>query len=389
MRVGVLLNHHAPHQVPHCVPHALALSRLRPDWDVRVLCSSRAEAEFAARIATLYPGHACRIERLHVPAWARVIDPLARHVAFLRKHAVQRANLDRLAALDALITPEMTSLGLRTDPRMKGVRFIYTNHGAGDGYDSFGTFDPRFDDFDLVLLAGPHIARELRSRGRLARTPYAMVGYAKFEIAPLAGARVRLFDNDRPTVLYNPTQNPAGSSWHRHGPQVLDFFLASARYNLIFAPHVLLFARSLTRGARLPGRYRDTATLRIDRGSRASVDMTYQRAADLYLGDMSSQIYEFIAEPRPAVFLDPFTDDRPRDFRAWTFGPVIDDVANLGPALAEAQARFGHYRPIQERAVAEHFAVHDAPASVCGGRVIASFLESGRVDPVYRLEEDR
>ena len=39
--------------------------------------------------------------------------------------------------------------------------------------------------------------------------------------------------------------------------------------------------------------------LRFDPGSPASTDMTYTRAADIYLGDVSSQVYEFIAEPRP------------------------------------------------------------------------------------------
>ncbi|MEM7671076.1 MAG: hypothetical protein AAF317_18460 [Pseudomonadota bacterium] len=352
MRVGFLLNHDAPHQVPHIAPHAFALSRARPGWDVRLMCSTQAEVDFATEIGTLYEAHHCLIERLHVPLWARAVDPVVRHFAFLRKHAVQEANLARFARFDALVVPEMTSLRLKAHAAMSGVKMIFTNHGAGDGYNQFGTFDPRFDDFDLVLLAGPHIARELIAKGRLISTPYALIGYAKFEIAALARARPRFFDNDRPTVLYNPTQNPDGSSWHRFGPQVLEYFLASDDYNLIFAPHVLLFTRSLTRGARLPGWARSSDTVLIDRGSRASVDMTYQTAADLYLGDMSSQIYEFIATPRPAVFLDPFgpVSAIDRNFRSWTFGPVIEDVGQLGKTLETAFSGFDTYRPVQEAA---------------------------------------
>lgn len=388
MRVAALLNHDAPHQVPHCAPYAFALSILRPDWDVALLCSSEAEADFAADIGRLHPGHACRIERLRVPAWARALDPLTRHVAFIRKTAVQRANLDRLARLDALITPEKTSLNLRRAPRMKAVRLILTGHGAADRYAAFGAFDPRMDAFDLLLLPGPGLAREMRAAGRLSGVPYAIVGYPKLELAALADAAPPLFDNGRPTVLYNPTQNREGSSWHRHGRAVLDHFARQDRRNLIFAPHVLLFARSLTKGARFPRGLADGPGLRVDRGSRASIDMTYQRKADIYLGDMSSQIYEFIARPRPVVFIDPFEDDRPRDFRSWTFGPVIRDAAELDEALQRAVEEFDVYRPRQEAASAERFAVHDAPASTCGARAVAAFLETGRVPPEFLLPED-
>ncbi|MEM1314789.1 MAG: hypothetical protein AAGI51_09570 [Pseudomonadota bacterium] len=389
MRVAALLNHDAPHQVPHCAPFAFALSVLRPDWDVAILCSSEAEADFAADIGRLHPGHACRIERLRVPAWARALDPVARHVAFVRKSAVQRANLDRLSRLDALITPEKTSLNLRRDPRMGGVRLIWTGHGAGDRYAQFGAFDPRIDAFDLTLLPGPGLARRMRDAGLLRGAPYAIVGYPKLELAAPARAAPPVFDNGRPTALYNPTQNREGSSWHRHGRAVLEVFARQDRWNLIFAPHVVLFSRSLTKGARFPRGLADGPGLRVDRGSRASVDMTYLSQADLYLGDMSSQIYEFIARPRPAVFIDPFEDDRPRDFPSWRFGPVIRGADELEAALTHAVEDFERYRPIQEAAAAERFAVHDAPASVCGARAAAAFLETGRVEPRFLLPDDR
>ncbi len=32
--------------------------------------------------------------------------------------------------------------------------------------------------------------------------------------------------------------------------------------------------------------------------------MSYTTAADIYLGDVSSQVYEFLYEPRPCLFLN-------------------------------------------------------------------------------------
>ncbi len=383
MRIGFILNHYEPHQVPHVAPTAFALSRLRPEWHVEIMCSTAAEAAFGAEIATLYPGQRAVISRLRVPLFARVVDPLVRQVAFYRKRAVQRANTGLFASFDALVVPEMTSLSLRADPRMAGVRLIFTGHGAGDGYGrAVGMFDPRIDWFDLALLPGQRMAGELAALGRFSHARHAVVGYPKLEIAALGRGRGRdLFGNGRPSVLYNPTQTRAASSWHRFGPAVLDFFARSDEYNLIFAPHVLLFRRSWTRGARLPRRFRSTKTVLIDTGSRASVDLTYLQAADIYLGDLSSQVYEFIARPRPCVFLDPLGvghHDNP-SFRSWSFGPVVRDVAELGCALRRAVDEFPRYRPIQEEARDLNFAPSPVPASTRAAMAIAGFVETGEV----------
>lgn len=384
MRLGFVLNHYAPHQVPHIAPLAFALSRLRPDWTIEILCSTDAETVFAEEIGLAYPGHRVTLRRLATPFLTQILDPLVRQFAFYRKRSVQTANIRVFSTFDALVVPEMTSLALRRRPEMNGVKLIFSGHGAGDGYNQqVGMFDPRIDLFDLALLPGRRIARELTELGRFRATPYAIAGYPKLE---LRGGRKKLFDNDRPTVLYNPTQNRLATSWHLFGTDVLDFFYASGDYNLIFAPHVLLFRRAWSRGARLPRKYRSTETVLIDTGSRSSVDMTYLNAADIYLGDLSSQVYEFIDRPRPCVFLDPIGVDY-RDnpaFRTWSFGPVVQEIGELGPALAESTQAFDLYRPVQETARDDNFAQDPRPASSRGAEIIAGFLETGEVASEWR-----
>ncbi len=383
MRIGVILNHFEPHQVPHAAPYGFALSRVRPDWTVDILCSTRGEMEFAQEIAGRFDAQTANIQALKVPLVFRIADPLLRQFTFARKVAVLQANVDRLSQYDALIMPEMTSLALRRSAKMAGVKMIFTGHGAGDLYSNpFGNFDKRVETFDLVLLQGRRLARAMWAEGRLKDTSHAIIGYPKYEAVPQTP--LRLFDDDKPVVVYNPTQNPRGSSWHRWGEEVLDRLAAREDLNVIFAPHALLFKRSWTRGARLPGRFRNHPRIKVDLGSRASSDMTYLRASDLYLGDQSSQIYEFINRPRPCVFLNPDEDnwkDNP-SFRSWTFGPVVEDVADLDSAIDAALTEFERWCPAQQAALDDDaigpgapFA--DAPASERGARAIAEYMEQG------------
>ena len=100
-------------------------------------------------------------------------------------------------------------------------------------------------------------------------------------------------------------------------------------------------------------------------GSEASVDMTYTRGADIYLGDASSQIYEWIARPRPAIFLNAAHvawQDNP-DFAHWRLGEVIDDVGKLPAALTRAVQEPDRYRARQEAAFAATFSRTDQPDS--------------------------
>jgi hypothetical protein len=99
--------------------------------------------------------------------------------------------------------------------------------------------------------------------------------------------------------------------------------------------------------------------------------MTYTGQGDIYLGDVSSQVYEFIARPRPCVFLNAhgvaWGDDP--NYLFWRMGEVIDRIDDLLPALARAPVRFeAEYRAVQV-AMAERTFGNDilgAPARIAG-----------------------
>ncbi|MGN6124594.1 MAG: hypothetical protein ACTHOJ_16755, partial [Sphingomonas oligoaromativorans] len=85
-------------------------------------------------------------------------------------------------------------------------------------------------------------------------------------------------------------------------------------------------------------------------GSRASTDMSYTSAADIYLGDVSSQVYEFLHRPRPCLFLNSQNAEwrgNPNSAH-WQTGEVIADPTDLGAALDRAVAEHVHYLPMQQ-----------------------------------------
>jgi len=266
---------------------------------------------------------------------------------------------------------------LRTQYGLSDLTLIHTRHGAGDRE---GGFDDRSGAFDFTLLPGQKYVDRLDALGYLRPGHYAMAGWPKFEVVQGLNPKPRrLFGNDNPVVVYNPHFDQRVSSWRPMGLRLLEFFADNPRYNLIFAPHVVLFKRSRRHGASLPRRFYGLPNIHIDTGSQASADMTYMLAADIYLGDVSSQVYEFLWRPRPCIFLNGHGADWERDphYFHWTLGQVVSDLATeLGPALGQAAARQPEFEPRQRQAFDYTFRNEpDSSAAERGADALAEFLQ--------------
>ena len=104
--------------------------------------------------------------------------------------------------------------------------------------------------------------------------------------------------------------------------------------------------------------------------------MTYTRAADLYLGDVSSQVYEFLRTPKPCLFLNASDAAWQGDesFHHWLYGPVLNSVEGLVDAIASARRGHGAYSDVQVRGFAESFDLQETPSSVRAARAIVERL---------------
>lgn len=382
MKIGFLFNHDQIHQVAHSLPIAVALRRAHPDVEIVAAVTTDALAAEVTRLSVLL-GVYLPIVRLGLRrTGSRVASALLEAVVPVSKIAIYRDNLDFFRKLDALVVAEKTSLLLKTRYRLDHLRIIHTRHGAGDRAIGFNKASAQFDH---VLVSGSKIVERLSRDAGVEASRMSVVGYPKFDLMETKLPPSPFADPTKPTVLYNPHPSPHLSSWFAHGQQVLDHFLKDDRFNLIFAPHVMLFHRPfvvtidkfrIDRPGRIDPRVLSAPNIHVDLGSRASTDMTYTRMADIYLGDVSSQIYEFLYTPRPCLFINSNGADwaNDRNYTHWQAGEVIPDPSDLGAALDRAIAGHDRYRPVQRALFDRSFELTAEPSSARAARAIMSVL---------------
>ncbi len=379
LRIGFLF-HNRAYKLWHAAPIAFEMSQLDPEIEVIIFCADQSVMDMAQHIATGYPGHRCSMEILYLPAYVRGLKYLLRSLCAPGKGALLRCNARSFGTLDALVVPDLTCLKLKRQ-MLPDLRMILSKHGAGDRAQAL---DPRMAQVDFVLVPGPKLERRFKAAQLVREDSYAVVGYVKFDaVGKVAPDSPAIFDNGRPVVLYNPHFESSLSSWKPWGLEVLDFFARNAdSYNLIFAPHIKLFERWLRCGGHLPRHFWHCANIHIDLGSPASENMSYTRAADIYLGDVSSQVYEYIQKPQPCLFLDPRGIDWESDpnYAHWHLGPVLRDIEDLGAALAQAAATHDRYKPFQQQAFADTFELSDIPSAVRAARAVHEYLSACGLD---------
>ncbi len=390
VRIGFFFNHDHVHQVAHSLPIALALMRAQGTTVVIATTNDRLSAEvrrLSRQAGLIVPLVQLGLKRASSRFAARRLD----RVLPAAKLCIYRDNLDFFRTLDALVVAEKTSLLLKTRYGLEHLKIIHTRHGAGDRAIGFNSVSQQFDH---TLVSGPKIRERLINDAGVAPERMSVVGYPKFDLVDRTGQPPLFDDPSKPTVLYNPHPSPHLSSWYKHGIAVLDHFLRDDRFNLIFAPHVMLFHRKLVmtidrfridRPGRIPSRFYNAPNIHIDTASSALTDMTYTNAADIYLGDVSSQVYEFLHKPRPCIFLNSHDAAWRGDanYLHWRTGEVIGGPDMLGAALGRAEASHHRYRPMQRDLFARTFDLTAEPSAQRAARAVLSVLAPAPAIPLF------
>ena len=289
------------------------------------------------------------------------------------------ANRRLFAGLDALVVAERTSTLLKRLPGPKPY-LIHIPHGAGDRAKGF---EKRIRLFDHVIVAGPKDRDRMIAEGLVDPEHCQVSGYIKRaavrSLLPQEGPE-RLFANDRPVILYNPHFDRKLSSWDKFADALISAIEQQDHFNLVVAPHVRLRGRlSAAERRRFEARAMPDRII-VDFGSSRSCDMTYTLGADLYVGDVSSQVYECLDRPKPCFFLNPGVKDWLADpsFAHWQLGEVIDDPDEILEALDHAIECHPLFAPLQQSAVSRATGPEGQDAVRTAARMIGDLAEANR-----------
>jgi hypothetical protein len=349
VRIGVLLGAE-PYQAHHVADIAWELAA-RPGFEVEIVAVLPESLSEISKLARSTQAQSVRRRLLRTPPTVRIAQQL-RVFGSLKTAVLRQAdNLRLLSSYDAIVTPtdHARFVRQRLNPR---PRLIYVSHGIGGRAASYSS---KYQDFDFVVLASRNDERRLLADRRIVPGRYTVAGYPKLETHRLDAGKKALFGNQRPVILFNPHSKRALRSFERFARPLIRHCARTGEFNLIVAPHVKLFSRRPRFLWRRWERMAAADRVIVDLGSGRCLDMTYTAAADIYVGDVSSQVYEFLSRPKPCIFLNAHRLDwrgNP-DFPNWNLGDVAETPQEAIAAIRTAASRHHFYEPRQRDRIAE------------------------------------
>lgn len=383
-RAIFLFNHDAAHQVAHLA--SIAAATARECKQVQSIIAYSTPAIRSQLEAIISPEDAALLvwEELTLPRWAQALARVFDRVLPATRLLRLRLNKALFASADLVVSTERTCLRTKGYlPADETPLYAYIPHGSGD---RSVAYHPDIARFDQVFVSGQKVVDQLAAHG-VDPNRIEIVGYPKFEGIDLS-ATPDFFGNGRPTFVYNPHFDPHLSSWYDAGPNLLRWFASEAgsEFNCIFAPHVMLFRKELhvspefkvaRRRPDIPPEAMAAPNILIDVDSPRLFDMSYMLGSDAYIGDVSSQMYEFLARRRPAFYLDcrarPDADDEIWHM-FWKSGPRVSSVEELTKILPDFARIGAEYRRAQDELLDYTFSITEVPASVRTARVIQRML---------------
>lgn len=278
--------------------------------------------------------------------------------------------LPHLVRAPIAVCAEQTSLWLPTLLPLP-TRFVKTSHGVGS---MSARDDRRRRSPHLTLVPSERERQTYLDRGfepeQIVATGYVKASFRQrtYQQPP--------FREERPIVLFAPHWQQHRSSWPQWGQQIIEQLAEQSEYNVIIAPHQRLVERA-PELQKIMANVAGLSHVHCDLDSFATVDGSYTAAADIYLGDTSSQVLEFLMQPRPCVFLNAhniqWRDDP--SYAQWHCGEVVDRLEEVLPTLARAQSKHSKYKPDQQMFANSSLGNTSPDAPIQAARHILALLE--------------
>ncbi len=368
-KIGFCFFSHQAH-IRHQLPVAAEMSIVSGYKIDLLYTTNNAESEII-KLLSCYPNHKCSLNMIKAGAVKAFTGRLKGRL-YPNIKSVVHNNKSLLLSYDALVSPHTNLNDVMKLDRDRRVKYICTYHGAGDGQIGF---DQEFSKFDLLLVPGEKTSARFELEGiSHSNNEISVVGYAKFDT--LNDDVTQFFNNQNPIIIYNPHYQQGMSSWDMFREVVFRFFEKNKQFNFIFAPHIKLFDGKFPDSLR---RYEACENFLIDVGSERLMDATYIKAADIYIGDVSSQVYEFLfIKGRPVVHLN--IDSKRHwecdpSYMMWHCGEVVDEVNDFSVVLQKIlNAGNAPFESIQQSLMLNNFSKTNESAGLRGAKAIMEYM---------------
>ena len=273
-----------------------------------------------------------------------------------------KKNKKELLSYDVLVFTDSNQEYIAGRRKGRYPKLVFLGHGSGDrAY----IYNNKIDSFDLVTVSGEKVLNLFLSSDEYLNVKFAVCGYQKFDVALKESHSTKLFNNENYTFIYNPHFEKGLSSYYIHGKQVLDFFVKHPKYNLIFAPHINLFNKKGYLNSSELDTYKIYDNIIIDTGSINSVNMHYLLSSNAYIGDVSSQVYEFLIKPRPCLFINSYKIDwsSNKNYQNWKMGEVIESFDDFEKSINNIVTNGNKYIAYQQKLMKVTFDIDEENSS--------------------------
>jgi len=362
------------HQLYHTAVTSMLIHNYDKNAEVICLTSTKDQTEVLLKAKSYYKNTSTTVLELPQPFRFKYLNIKKKKYPYVRSMVKKAKKI--LQSADAIITTSHGTYKMYHDHKIDKPLYIYQYHGMGDR--KYG-FDPRLSKYSLILIGGEYHYKRLIEEKIGTPEKIKIVGYPKFDF-PINYKSIKkeLFKNDNPIVLYAPHWQPKLTSYKKFAVPILKFFQKHKEYNLIFAPHILLSHWKVRMGYNTNLQHFKTDNIILDFGSDYTTNGTYLAVSDIYMGDVSSMVYEFLArKPRPCVFINAHNVNWQNnvDYRFWQYGPVIDDISQLEEKLKETINNKEYFKAIQEENVKKYIQITNEKSSARAAKAIVEFMK--------------
>lgn len=362
------------HQLYHNVVTAMYFSIKNPDIETILLSSNQDHTNAILKAKSFYPDANVKIIELPQPLRYRYFN--VKKKIYPSVNAMIKRAKKYVMDADVVVTTSHGTKKMFQKYKIHNPKLVIMKHGAGDREYSF---DPAYGNYDLVLVGGAYHFQKMIEKEIVEPKKIKIIGYPKFDY-PVESEQIKsdLFKNNNPVILYNPHWHPKYTSYNKYAHYILDFFKKNSNYNLIFAPHILLYHWRVRYRYDVDFKKYASDNIHIDFGSTYSSDNTYTSIGDVYIGDVSSLVYEWIAlKPRPCIFLNSNGVSWEHDlyYRFWELGNVVNEESTF-PEIFTQTITDNSFNNLQKSRIKEYMDITNVPSSKRAAIAIRELLKN-------------